>query len=160
MDKLPTLAHTHLPPSLGTGTAVDAVSSSLDGISSWLKEREKRIEAEARLGTEVKAQREQTIRYAKKLKADLKALEKKCRANETYLKEQRRDRDKARQEISTHAHEMNQMAREIINSLVRQDLSEIPPETIESMTSAAVIALQQAAKMVDRFPSGPLAILD
>lgn len=155
MGKLPMPAPTHLPTSLGEGTAVDVISSTL----SWLEQREKRLEAEARLDNEVKVQKMRTVAYGKELKANLKALKIKCKANERYLKAQVEDRNQSRQDIAAVTIEQIKVAHQILGLLENKDHSEMPSEKREELVSALVLVIREASKVMEGYPSGPLATL-
>lgn len=131
----------------------------IDGVSRWLEQRERRIEAEARLDHEVKVQKMRRTAYANELKINLKALKEKIEANNVYLRAQMTDRDQARQHISEEAARTLDIARELVVVLAKQDLSEMPSKTLEKISGDIVDIVSRATKLIEKFPSDPLATL-
>ena len=137
-----------------------AVAKAVSSVAEWAREREKRIETEARLDAEVKIQRMKTKDYAKKLETELKAFVKKLEANERYIKDQLEDRKQSRKAAKAAIKEVLQYAYRCFDSLENPNSAEMPPQLKAQVGNAIVLAINSAAKLVDKFPSGPLATLD
>ena len=136
------------------------VARAVSSVADWAKERERRIEAEARLDAEVKIQKMQTKAYAKKLETELKALEKKLEANRHYINAQLDDRKQQREAVSTAITELMEQAISCFDLLKSPNAAEIPPHVKEQVRDMIFLTISSTAKALEKFPSGPLATLD
>ena len=139
---------------------IEAVDKAINSVFSWLEQREKRIEAEALLNAEVKIQEMRTKDYAKELKVKLKGLKRKIEENENYLKIQMEDREKERKDLSKLAKDQIHAAHKLIDLLAKPDSPEMPSEQRKAVINAITEAIMQASRIMEKYPSGPLATLD
>ena len=135
---------------------MEAITSVVD----WAKQRERRLEEEARLDAEIKIQRMRAKAHAKELKTNLTAFMKKLEANQNYIEEQLKDREQARKGSLEMIKEFLQLAHKCIDQLKSKDSTGIPSTQKDAAINAIVMAIGAATRAIDKFPSGPLATLD